>query len=150
MSLEPASIQALTPKAAPYKATDGKGLYLLIQPSGARYWRFSYRWAGKQNTLSCGVYPDVSLDEARTKRDEFRRALSNGINPNEYARAERTAELDEQARQKAVTRFLLDNDGALSFRLGKRCLSLTPSETTELRVFLEATRGVTKKEASCR
>lgn len=148
--LEPSSVQALTPIASPYKATDGKGQYLLIQPNGARYWRFRYCWTGKQNTLSCGIYPEVTLDEARAKRDGFRFLLSQGGNPSECVKAARAAELDEQARKKLTTRFVLDSDGALDCRIGNRSISLTPSETAELRSFLDATRAVAAKVKPCR
>lgn len=54
------------PKAKPYKLTDGGGLHLLVDPKGRRHWRFRYRTkAGKENTLSFGVYPETSLVEAK-------------------------------------------------------------------------------------
>lgn len=68
MPLEPASILAFEPKLDPYKVSDGKGLYLLVNPNGSRWWRFRYRWAGKQNTVSCGVYPEVGLAETAELR----------------------------------------------------------------------------------
>lgn len=145
MSLEPASILALEPKAAPYKVSDGGGLFLLVNPNGSKWWRFSYRRAGKRNLLSCGVFPAVSLDEARVRRDAFQALLASGIDPSEHARTERIQARAEQARQLAVTRFAIDSDGALSFRLGNRRLVLTPDETAELRAFLDATRGVPVK-----
>jgi hypothetical protein len=145
MLLEPASILDFEPKLGPYKVSDGNGLYLLVNPNGSRWWRFRYRWAGKQNTVSCGVYPEVGLAEARARRDAFRAMLVDGIDASQSNKAEKTAQRDEQARQWAATRFTLDNDGALAFRLGNRGLSLTPSETADLRAFLDATREVTPK-----
>ena len=145
MPLEHASILALEPKLTPYKVSDGKGLYLLVNPNGSRLWRFSYRWAGNRNTLSCGVYPEVGIAEARARRDAFRAMLADGSDPSQRNKAAKAAQRDEQARQQAATRFTLDNDGALAFRLGSRCLTLTPAETAELRAFLDATRGVTPK-----
>lgn len=149
MPLNTASIQALEPKASSYKATDGKGLYLLIQPNGARYWRFRFRWAGKQNTMSCGVYPEIGLEEARACRDAARQLLSEGINPSENKKWGRAARLEEQARLLRATRFTLDNSGALAVRLGNRVFSLTPDETADLRVFLDATRAITQKVIPC-
>ena len=145
MPLEASQIQGLQPKAQPYKVTDGAGLYLQIIPSGARYWRFRFRWAGKQNTLSCGVYPEVSLEEARARRDAARQLLADGINPAEHAKLTCASLRDEQARQVEATRFMIDSNGALSFRLGKRCLSLSTEETASLREFLHATSGVIPK-----
>jgi hypothetical protein len=52
------------------KLSDGGGLYLLIQPNGGRYWRYNYRFEGKQKTLALGIYPDVSLDKARARHKE--------------------------------------------------------------------------------
>lgn len=143
MPLDDAALQALPLRATPYKITDGKGLYLLIQPNGKRYWRFRYRWAGKQNTLSCGVFPAVTAVEARTRRNEFRVLLEQGINPSEHIKAERMDQLIESYREEAATRFMLDSDGALYVRLGNRRFALTPAETDQLRIFLDATRAVT-------
>lgn len=71
--------------------------------------------------------------------------LASGIDPSQSNKAEKAAQRDELARLRAATRFMLDNDGALAFQLGNRCLSLTPAETAELRAFLDATRGVEPK-----
>mgnify|MGYP003382437497 CR=1 FL=1 len=149
MALDQVFLDALTPRATPYKVTEGKGLYLLIQPTGGRYWRFRYRRRGKQNTLSCGVFPIVTLDEARAKRDEFRALLKQGIDPSEHRKAERIDQLNESSRLEVATRFLLDSDGALHVRLGTRRFSLTPAETQHLLVFLNATSSVTPGAASC-
>ena len=149
MALNPAAIEALTPRASPYKATDSKGLYLLILPNGARYWRFRFRWAGRQNTMSCGVYPATSLEEARERRDAARRMLAEGISPSEHRKLERAASEGERAQQAAATRFMLGNDGALAVRLGGRHFSLSPAETADLRAFLDATRTVAHAETSC-
>lgn len=145
MPLEAASILALRPNAAPYKLSDGGGLSLLVNPNGSKWWRFSYRWLGKRNSLSCGVFPAASLDEARARRDIFQAMLASGIDPREHIRTERTKARAEQVRQLAAARFAIDSDGALSFRLGHRRLMLTPDETAELRAFLDATRSVLMK-----
>ena len=57
MPLETLIIQALTPRALPYKVADGKGLYILVTPTGKKLWRLKYRWEGKEGTLSFGAYP---------------------------------------------------------------------------------------------
>lgn len=83
-------------KAKLYKLTDGFGLYLLVDPKGRRHWRFRYRTkAGKENTLSLGVYPETSLVEAREKREAVRKQLANGIDPGEVKKAERAAAVAE-------------------------------------------------------
>jgi integrase len=74
-------------KTPPYKLTDEKGLYLLIQESGGRLWRFDYRFDGKRKTLALGSYPDVSLADARNKHDEARKLLANDADPSETKKA---------------------------------------------------------------
>ncbi|MGL5290185.1 MAG: tyrosine-type recombinase/integrase [Aeromonas sp.] len=64
----------------PQKLSDEKGLFLLVNKSG-KYWRLKYRYAGKEKALALGVYPEVSLKEARTKRDDARRVIAEGIDP---------------------------------------------------------------------
>lgn len=61
---------------------DGKGLYLLVKPVG-KYWRLDYRFGGKRKTLALGVYPSVSLKDARERRDEARKLLEGGADPGE-------------------------------------------------------------------
>ena len=63
------------------KLADGKGLYLIIKPNGSKLWRFDFRYGNKNQSMSFGVYPSVSLKEAREKRDEARDLLSKNINP---------------------------------------------------------------------
>ncbi len=133
----------------PYKLSDGGGMYLLVHPKGGKYWHLAYRFAGKQNTLSLGVYPDMTLDDARIRRDDARKLLADGIDPSVVRRAEKEAQIADEARLIAATRFMLDNDGALTFRFGNRHIALTCGETTELRTFLDATRAVTPKVTLC-
>ena len=64
------------PTTKPYKISDGLGLYIEIRPNGSRYWRMKYRFAGKEKLLALGVYPDVSLEEAREKRNEARKLVA--------------------------------------------------------------------------
>lgn len=66
-----------------YKLTDGSGIHLLVHPNGSKYWRLQYRFGGKQKMLALGVYPDVSLADARARRDEARKLLANSIDPGD-------------------------------------------------------------------
>lgn len=68
-------------KAVSNKLSDEKGLYLLITAAGAKYWRFDYRFAGKRKTLAIGVYPEISLKEARSVRRESRELIRQDIDP---------------------------------------------------------------------
>jgi hypothetical protein len=142
MALTAEIVENAKPAPKTLKLFDGRGLYLAISPAGGKWWRLKYRFDGKENCLSLGVYPKVSLENARSRRDKYRDLLKNGINPSVCRKQERMDQLAERLRAEAATRFSLDNDGALSFCLGKRCLSLTPNETAELRAFLDATRAV--------
>jgi len=81
MSLTIFQIDNAKPQAKPYKLFDGKGLYIEVAPTGARWWRFKYRIAGKEKRISLGVYPDVGLKDARDKLDEVRRQLASNIGP---------------------------------------------------------------------
>lgn len=73
----------LKPKDKPYKASDGNGLILIINPNGKKWWRFNYRFDGKQKTLSMGVYPDIGLAEARQQVADARQLVAQGINPSD-------------------------------------------------------------------
>jgi len=131
-----------------YKMGDSGGLYLEVSPSGGKWWRLKYRFQGKEKRLSLGVYPEVSLSDAREKRDSFRTLLDNGIDPSEKAKEERKAIRAEEARKLAESRFTVDPEGALSIRLGKRRLTLSPDETAELHSFLDKARSSTLKVTS--
>jgi hypothetical protein len=91
MPLTEASIRAVKPSEKAVKYSDGGGLYLLVTPNGGRWWRFIYRFGGRQNTLSLGVFPGVSLRRARAKRDTALRQLAQGIDPGEARRVARRA-----------------------------------------------------------
>lgn len=73
------------------KLSDGDGLYLFVQPSGARWWRMRYFVNGVEKMLSVGVYPEVSLKQARIRREAIRTQVANGGNPGEERKAEKRA-----------------------------------------------------------
>lgn len=82
MALTDIAIRKAKPREKQYKLADEKGLFLLVHPNGSKYWRFKYYFGGKpKGPLALGVYPDVSLAEARDKRDEARKMLSKGTDP---------------------------------------------------------------------
>ncbi|MDQ3730746.1 MAG: integrase arm-type DNA-binding domain-containing protein, partial [Pseudomonadota bacterium] len=86
MALTDTAVRNAKPRDRAYKLTDGHGLYLLVQPTGAKYWRLKYRVGRKQMALALGVYPDVSIAEVRERRREARKLLSNGQDPAEVKR----------------------------------------------------------------
>ena len=69
-------------KDNPYKLTDEKGMFLLVNPNGSKYFRLKYRIDGKEKLLALGVYPETSLKQARDKREEARQKLADGIDPS--------------------------------------------------------------------
>jgi len=79
------------PKEKQYKLFDERGLFLLVTPQGAKYWRLKYRIEGREKGLSLGVYPDVPLKDAREKRDEFRKLIAAGVDPSEQRQASKQA-----------------------------------------------------------
>ena len=83
------AIRRLKPQDKPFKASDMQGLYLLVRPDGGRYWRMDFRHAGKRGTVALGVYPNVTLKEAREKRANARKLLEKGVNPSAYGKLTR-------------------------------------------------------------
>ncbi|MEQ1487534.1 MAG: integrase arm-type DNA-binding domain-containing protein [Methylotenera sp.] len=83
MALNHTAIEALKPRASAYSASDDRGLSLAVQPSGAKWWRFRYNFEGKPKLLSLGVYPDVSLAQARERREQARKLVADGIDPSQ-------------------------------------------------------------------
>lgn len=83
------AVKNAKPRERAYKIADGAGMYLYIKPTGARYWRLDYRYRDKHKTLALGVYPDVTLAEARVKRENARRQIADGIDPSHARKIER-------------------------------------------------------------
>ena len=81
--LSDTKLRALKPQEKPYRITDEKGLYVQVSTTGARLFRFKYKFDGKEKLLAFGQYPDVTLARARELRDEARRAIAEGIDPSE-------------------------------------------------------------------
>ena len=91
MPLTDIKIRSAKPRPKAYKLFDGGGLYLEVSTTDRKYWRWKYRFAGKEKRLALGVYPDIGLKTARGKRDSARQQLGNGIDPGEARRAEKIA-----------------------------------------------------------
>ncbi|SDD01406.1 Integrase [Sphingomonas sp. YR710] len=91
MTLTPVEIRAAKPGPIPYKLADEKGLFLLVQPSGTKLWRLKYRFHKVERKLSLGRYPEISLKEARDRRDEARRLIDEGQDPFAIRRREKLA-----------------------------------------------------------
>jgi integrase len=101
MGLTIKEIDGAKPSDKPYKLADGGGLCLLIAPSGAKLWRWRYRFDGKEKMMALGEYPLITLKEARERHSEARKALANGIDPMAERKAEGEAKQKEsEARQR--------------------------------------------------
>jgi len=83
------AIKNAIPKDKPYKISDGAGLYLLIKPNGSRYWRLGYRLHKKQKTFALGVYPNVSLAQARSDTNDARRLIAQGVDPTSHRKQQK-------------------------------------------------------------
>ena len=98
------------PKEKPYKITDEKGLYLYVKPNGGRYWRYKYYFAGKEKVLALGVYPEISLKDAREKRDEARKVQRDGTDPSQAKKEKKLQHmLDHENTLEMVAREWLEN-----------------------------------------
>ncbi len=82
MSLTILECRNAKPQTKKYKLFDGKGLYLEVRPNGAKYWRLKYRFLGKEKLLALGVFPEVSLSEARDRCLEARKQLDRNLDPS--------------------------------------------------------------------
>lgn len=89
----------------PFKMPDERGLFLLIHSNGSKYWRLRYSFEGKERLLALGVYPDVSLAEARDKRDQARKQVANGVDPGILKKvSKRAAKIASENSFEAVAR----------------------------------------------
>ncbi|EOC2342255.1 tyrosine-type recombinase/integrase [Escherichia coli] len=95
MKLNARQVDAAKSREKAYKLADGAGLYLEVVPSGSRYWRMKYRFNGKEKRMAFGVYPAVSLAQARALRDEAKKKLAEGIDPS-FAKKEEKLVRDVQ------------------------------------------------------
>jgi integrase len=102
MPLTSTAIRNAKPGEKPIKLFDGGGLFLLVVPAGGKWWRLKYRFGGKEKLLSLGTYPEVSLSDAREKRDQARKLLATDIDPGENRKAHKAAQTDNDANSFEV------------------------------------------------
>jgi integrase len=98
--LSDTAIRAAKPREKVYKLRDGGGLFLIVTPSGGRWWRCRYTWKGREQMLSLGTYPGVSLAAARDKRDAIKAQIEDGINPSAQRRQERAVVVEANAPER--------------------------------------------------
>jgi len=97
MTLTDVAIQKIKPRNKPFKMFDTEGLFLLVRPNGSKLWRLKYRFGGKEKLLALGVYPHITLKEARQRRDEERNKLAHHIDPSANRKAAKEAWNEGQA-----------------------------------------------------
>jgi integrase len=101
--------EAARPEAKAYNLRAGSGLYLEVMPNGSKRWRLRYRFAGKEQMLSLGIFPDIGLLEAKNRRDDARKLLANGINPSAQRKEDKAAaEVAASNSFEAVAKEWLD------------------------------------------
>jgi len=104
MPLTDIAIRNAKPRAKPYKLGDALGLFLLVQPTGGKFWRVKYRVDGKEKKLGIGTYPEVSLGEARKRRDDAREMMAGGKDPSrEKQRSKVRAKLEADNTFSAIS-----------------------------------------------
>ncbi len=97
-------VRTAKPKEKPYKLSDVDGLYLLVNTNGGKWWRFKYRYKGKEKLLSLGTYPEVSLADSRCRRDDARRQIAHGIDPGAVRKAQKEAKTEEKETFEVIAR----------------------------------------------
>jgi hypothetical protein len=134
---EEAVTEAL-PQSKQYKLFDGQGLLLLVDPGGGKWWRFRYRFAGKHQSLSLGVYPDVSLAQARERHDQMRQLLLQGIDPAAARRAEKARDVSDRlaAQKLSAVQVSIAMDGTVEIWKGRAVVRLTASEAEGIQKLL--------------
>jgi integrase len=94
MKLSDPAVRKAKPEEKPYKMADGGGMYLEVMPNGSKYWRLKYRFDGKEKRLALGVYPAITLADARGRRDEARKLLAHDTDPGAAKQAKKAAKLE--------------------------------------------------------
>jgi len=98
------TIRTAKPKDRDYKLFDGGGLFLLVTPSGSKLWRLKYRLNGKERLISFGRYPEISLADARGRREDARKLLANGIDPIAVKKSQQQAESSSAETFEVIAR----------------------------------------------
>jgi integrase len=104
MALFDTKIKGVKPSGKQIKLFDAGGLFLLVTPKGGKLWRFKYRFDGKEKLLALGAYPEITLAEARERRDKARKQLANDIDPGAVRKAMKEAETEETETFEVIAR----------------------------------------------
>jgi hypothetical protein len=104
MSMTDTKIRKAKPKEKQYKLYDQDGLFMIVAPSGGKWWRFKYRFGGREKQLSLGTYPTTSLKKARQKRDRFREQIADGLDPSQVRKAQKESKVQDENTFEMVAR----------------------------------------------
>jgi len=104
MPLTDAKARNAKPRNKPLKLFDTDGLFLMVSPGGGKWWRFKYRFGGKEKLISLGTYPEVSLAQARSRRDEARKLVADGIDPSQARKASKAAKVQSESTFEMLAR----------------------------------------------
>lgn len=146
MPLTTSQIDSANPRDKVYRIRDDLGLYLEATPKGYKWWRLRYWIGGKGNMLSLGVYPAVNLEEARSRRDETRKLIAQGIDPGELKKALKAGLQEERARAAAAIKskgsmsplkVSVFTDGQVEIWKGKNVIRLSPDEARQISDLLK-------------
>ena len=138
MPLTDETIRRAKPGAKSWKIADQGGLFILVQPSGSKLWRFKYRFEGKENAIALGVYPAVGIDEARRKRDEARHLLAQGIDPSQIRRLEKARDKSEHLAEMdgSTVKVSVSINGTVEIWKGRAVMLLSPDEARAVKALL--------------
>ena len=138
MPLTVSDIENAVPGEKRIRRSDGKGLYIEIAPAGGKWWRLKYRYHGRDKRLALGVYPEVGLTEARTRRDAARKLLAQGIDPGEVKREQKAREKADwlAAKNASTVKVCIALDGAVEVWKGGAVTRLSPDEAQGVKQLL--------------
>jgi hypothetical protein len=120
------AVKNAEPKEKKYKLYDSAGLFLIIAPSGGKWWRFKYRFDGREKQLSLGTHPKVSLTEARVLRDNARQLIKKGFDPSEIRKAEKAERKQAEGVTMPSVRCMMD--GVIEIWKGTNVMRLSTDE----------------------
>jgi Arm DNA-binding domain len=131
-------ISAFSPGPRRYKRSDGKRLYLVVEPTGVKRWHFSVDYLGKPTTFSFGAFPAVSLESARQQRDEILQMIEIGINPVVERKEKRKFDGSAIGNTR-ILHMSMNNAGGLVIENKSSRIVLSSAQVTALKTFLIAT-----------
>ncbi len=104
MPITDTKIRNAKPKHKQYKLFDSHGLFLIVTLTGGKWWRFKYRYGGKEKLISIGTYPEVRLAQARERRDASRKQVADSIDPSQARKALKNAKVQDEHTFEVVAR----------------------------------------------